>query len=542
MALTLQCFEPQARPSRVAIRLEAGEIFAVLLLQESTNGGAPAESSAQLRQTVLRRADEAPPPGATLLLEAEIREGRPGDPRVLRARNVPGAVKLEILRPDVRSIATMGSEWRSGTRLEASLDDLSSVVFTLEVQAEVAQGARAGVGAGRLRRADQVESAMSSAFWIIPTAAATLADPKARAMTWIATQAKKAGISPALFSPLLFMSGIGVGLGFLAYREYSKAQEAEEKAAIAEERAMAAEAGRDAALVAEAACVEERKELAGELDDQDTTRALQAEIALSAPLSQAVAVEMGGARMGTAEALTFDQQATDNAKKHAATEMAKLRDAPENTERCLGLAEILGQDLPPYVLLWHPDPELVCPDKYAVVDAGVDRMGAWGLSKRASLVFGSSDGAPGGGADPRVNDRWSAHTMATGLRAFENALLAADTGPRPPVAPGQAQLWSLALWDAYNRMPDPAEGVMNEAPEACIANLVAEIAATSPPAAPGQPVLPDIVAVALGQPLQVSPTAGCPWPSGALNMGAKAAFRAVAHMGNLGLKLGVGGE
>ncbi len=537
MALTLQCFEPQARPSRVAIRLEAGEIFTVLLLQDN-----PSEAQSQLRQTVLRRADEAPPPGAQVLLEAEIRESRPGDPKVLRARNVPTLVKLEILRPDVRSLATMGSEWRSGTRLEASLDDLSSVMFTLEVQAEVAQGAKAGVGAGRLRRADQIEGAMGAAFWIIPTAIATLADPKARITAWVANLAKRAGISPALFSPMLFMSGIGIGLGIVAYSQYSKAQEAEEKAAMAEEKALAAEAGRDAALVAEAACVEERKELATALDDQDTTRALQAEVALAAPLSQSVAVEMGGARMGTPEALTFDQQAIDNAKKHAATEMAKLRDPPENTERCLGLAEILGQDLPQYVLLWHPDPDLVCPDSYAVVDGGVDRMGAWGLSKRATQVFGSPDGAPAGGADPRTNDRWSAHTMATGLRAFENALLAADTGPRPPVAPGQAQLWSLALWDAYNRMPDPADGVLNEPPELCIANLVAEVAASSPPAAPGQPVLPDIVAVALGQPLRVSPTAGCPWPSGALNTGAKSAFRAVAHLGNLALAGVSGGE
>lgn len=530
MALTLQCFEPQARPTRVAIRVEAGEIFSVLLLQEP-----PSEASGVLRQTVLRHADEAPPPGAIVLLEAEIRETRPGEPRVLRARKVPPGVKLEVIRPDVRSLATMGSEWRSGTRLEGSIDDLSSVVFTLEVQAEASQGARAGIGSGRLRRADQVEGAMGSIFWVVPTAIATLADPKARIMGWVAATAKRAGISPALFSPLLFMSGIGLGLGFVAYSQYSKAQEAEEKAAMAEEKALAAEAGRDAALVAESACIAERQELATALDDQDTIRALQAEVAMAAPLSQSVAVEMGGARMGTAEALTFDQQAIDNARKHIATEMARLRDPPANTERCLGLAEILGQDLPQYVLLWHPDPELVCPASYAVVDAGVDRMGAWGLSKRATAVFGSPDGAPGGGADPRTNDRWSAHTMATGLRAFENALLAADTGPRPPVAPGQAQLWSLALWDAYNRMPDPADGVMNEPPEACIANLVAEIAAASPPAAPGQPVMPDIVAVALGQPLQVSPTAGCPWPSGSLNTGAKSAFRAVAHLGNLAL-------
>lgn len=529
MPHTLQCFEPQARPSRVAMSVEAGELFTVHLLQDT-----PANSAGELRATVLRRSREAPPSRSQPLLEAEVRDARPGDPKIVRARGIGPGVKLEIIRPDVRSLATVGAEWRSGTRLEATLDDLSTYVFTLEVAAEVAQGARAGVGAGRLRRAEQVEDAMQAAFWVVPTAIAVLADPGARIKGWFVRQAKRFGISPALFSPILFMSGIGIGLGFVAYQQYNKAQEAEEKVARAEDKALAAEAGRDAALVAENACVEERKDLANALGDQDTMRALQAEIAMAAPLSQSVAVEMGGARMGTDDALAFDQQATATARKQVAVEMAKLKDAPANADRCLGLAEILGQDLPQYVLLWHPDPDLVCPDNYAAVDGGVDRVGSWGLSKRAAVVFGSPDGASASG-DGRANDRWSAHTLATGLRAFENAILAADTGPRPPVAPGQAQLWSLALWDAFNRMPDPADGVLNDPPEKCLADLVAEVAATSPPAAPGQPVLPDITAVALGQPLNISPTAGCPWPSGSIAMGAKSALRAAANLGNYSL-------
>lgn len=530
MALTLQCFEPQARPSRVAVRLEAGEAFTVHLLQDTLG-----ESTSQLRGTVLRRADDAPPPGSMLLLEAELRPGRPNEPYVIRARKVGSRINLELIRPDVRSRVGNNTEWKSGTRLEAALPDLSTVLFTLEVAAEVAQGARATAGAGRLKRADQVESAMQAAFWIVPSAAATLADPKARIMTWIAMRAKSAGISPALFSPMLFMGGIGIGLGFLAFSQYRTAKAAEERAVKAEEGQAAAEAGRDAALVAEAACVEERKDLASALDNQDKTRELQAEVALAGPLAQSVAVELGGARMGTPEALEFDKVALENARALVATEMAKLRDPPSDVERCLGMAEILGQDLPQYVLLWHPDPALVCPKDYAAVDAGVDRAGGWGISKRAAQVFGAPDGAPDGAEEPRTNDRWSAHTLATGLRALEAALLAADTGQRPPVAPGQSQLWALALWDAYNRMPDPADGVMNEPPEVCVADLVAEVAAASPPAAPGQPVLPDISAVALGQPLKLSPTAGCPWPSDGLNTGAQAAFRAVAHLGNLAL-------
>lgn len=169
-----------------------------------------------------------------------------------------------------------------------------------------------------------------------------------------------------------------------------------------------------------------------------------------------------------------------------------------------------------------------------MVDGGVSRGGGWGVSARAAREFGVPESAAkaspdGETADPRLNDRWSAYTLTTGVRTLQEALLTADTSDRPPVAPGMAQLWTLALWDAYNRMPSPGDGVMDKTAADCVADLLLERLASSPPAAPGEPLLPDLASVALGEPFKVTPTAGCPWTGDSFQKGAASALRAAAR-------------
>lgn len=523
MAQRIHCFEPLGRPSRASLSLEPGERVAVHVLNDRRD-----ESAAGLRVTVLRRAGEASPPGASLLLEAEIRPGRGGEPPLLRARRLNPRVDIELQRPDVRSRLALNQEWRSGTRMEATLPDLSTVSLTLEVASEAVSGPRS-TSAGRIRK-DLAAAGAGSLLWMIPSAAAALADPKARVVTWLRQRLARLGISPALISPMLAVLVLGAGLGTVAFLQARGRQDAEARAEAADAARASAEAARDAALVAEGSCMAGRRALASALDDQQARAALQAEAVLSASLARAVAVEQGGPRMGSEAALAFDAVAAPRAVAEIVLTMAALRDPPTGADRCLGLAEILGQDLPPYLLLWHPDPELVCAADYRVVAGGVDRAGPFGLSTRAAAAFGS--GAEGADVDLRANDRWSAHALATGVRAVEAALLGADTGPRPPVLPGQAQLWSLALWDAYNRMPSSPEGVLDAPLAQCVAALVAEVAEARGPAAPGEPVLPDLVDVSRGDAPTISPTAGCPWPADALSTGASAALRAVAHLGN----------
>ena len=377
-----------------------------------------------------------------------------------------------------------------------------------------------------------------SAFWIIPSVMSTMADPLARVMTTLAMIAKKAGISPAMFSPMLIMSAVTVGLGYFAYTQYESAEDAEEKARQAMAQAKAAEAGRDAALAAEQHCVSERKDLVAELNMIDAARSLKAEESLAASLARTKAVELAGAHMGSEETLKFDQQYSENTLKSIVVEMAALEELPPYIDRCLGMEIHLGQDLPRYLLLWNPDPELVCPEDYAAVEDGVARAGSWGLSSRARDEFGNMENAVGEDAegivtDPRMNDRWSSAAFVTGMRAIQRAILTADHGERPTVAPGQAQIWSLALWDTYNRMSSPANGVLNRPLPECIDDWLREVAVESSPAEEGQPVLPDLSAVALGLEVPMTPTAGCPWTSDGLARGSQGAIRATARMANL---------
>ena len=102
--------------------------------------------------------------------------------------------------------------------------------------------------------------------------------------------------------------------------------------------------------------------------------------------------------------------------------------------------------------------QLVCTPNYSVVDGGINRAGPWGLSERVAGEFGDQESAEAVADETqptslRMYPRWSASTLAIGLREVQFALLTSDTGPRPPTVPSQAHLWTLALWDAYNRLP-----------------------------------------------------------------------------------------
>jgi hypothetical protein len=323
-----------------------------------------------------------------------------------------------------------------------------------------------------------------------------------------------------------------LAVALVSYGASQKAQADLEKVRAEKDQA---EAGRDAALLAESACIEERKAIASALDEVTEARKLAAEVALSVPMSQAIAVELGGKRMAGDEALEFDVVAMKNTRGTIVTEMGKKRGDLGDPARCHGQVGVLGQDLPEYILFWHPKAEYLCPDDFVLGDGAVDRAGPFGISKRAAQEFGASQGmieTPGGDApeDPRMNHRWSAHAMTVGMRKIMATILEADTGDRPPVAPGQAHLWALAVWDAFNQLPSPGAGVMDQKAEECVEEMMKQIIEASGPAEPGEPVLPDISLVALGEQIPLTPSSGCPWPADALSKGAKNAVEAVTRL------------
>ena len=208
---------------------------------------------------------------------------------------------------------------------------------------------------------------------------------------------------------------------------------------------------------------------------------------------------------------------------------------------CLAYDRLLGGDLAEYVLVWHPDPapSKVCSANYEANLLGRNTMGRWGLSVRAARDFGSDIVASpldttGAVRDPRTDQRWAAAVLTSGVRQFQEALLGFDPLGRPPVAPSQSQLWALTLWSAFNEMPDEAEGVLDKPPTECVSDLLQEIKVNAPPAPPGEPLLPDLVSVALGE-VEILPSATieCPWREQSIRNGAAAALRAVATLAEI---------
>ena len=162
----------------------------------------------------------------------------------------------------------------------------------------------------------------------------------------------------------------------------------------------------------------------------------------------------------------------------------------------------------------------MCPLEYSEIDKGINRMGPWGLSTRVAKEFGAQNLSAGGEAgvltveqlgDVRMAVHWSATTLTMGLREVQLTLLTSDTGTRPVVAPSQMHLWSLTLWDAYNRLPSPASGVLDKPVGYCVDELIGKLLQSPEPSVPGQPVLPDLTVVSGGdKQLAIAPSASCP--------------------------------
>ena len=516
MAITIHCYEPQSSPRALSLVLDTPQPFAVYSLQDNIS-----EDTRDLRSTILRKARENPPPNSTLLMELDIRASRPGELPTMKVLRVGGTVTIELVRADSRGRVADGNDLKSGTRYEATLRDLRTVVFNIELETD-ATSSKGSVASARPTGSKAV-TGMGSLLWVVPNVAETLTEPRGKIVAFFAGLAKRLGISRSAISAMLLMSpfiivsilGIyyffGERSGFTAEIEQLKEDNTNLSAA------------NSAAIAAETECRTERKKLTRKLDDIEEARKLQAEIAIAVPMAHAVAIEIGGARMGDEAAMEFDVPARKAVHKLVTARMGQFREAPNLAETCRSNENALQQDLPPYTLLWHPSSDYLCPDGFSAVLDGVDLAGPWGLSKRVAKEFG---GLFDGDADPRMSDRWSAATLTTGVREIMKSVLTADTGERPPVAPGQAHLWSLALFDAYNRMPSPAEGAMDRPAVQCVSEALRELGARFTPAEPGQPVLPPLALVASGEELRVTPTAGCPWPSDAFNKGAASAVRA----------------
>ena len=518
MSITVHCYEPQATPRAISITFESPEPFAVYALQDNLS-----EEARDMRTTIVRRLTDNPPPNSTLLMELEIRKNRPGELPTISATRVGARVIIELIRVDSRGRVAKGTELKSGCRLEATMRDLRTYIFSLEIESELV--AKKAIASTR-PTGSQAIAGVGSLLWIVPNIMETIAEPKAKIVAWLAKKAKRMGLSAALISPMILMSAVMMAGLAVGYKKYSEADAAREEMLRIEEEMLFLSGGQAAALAAEAECRTQRKVLARALDQVEESRMLQAEIAMSIPLSRSVAIERGGSKYGEDDVMAFDKKAIKAVHGFVVGGMATQKETDNFAFICMSQEPILGQDLPKYVLVYHPMEDDYCPGEFAAVVGGVDMAGPFGLSSRIAKFHGA---AYDGEDDPRMNERWAANTLADTMRTIQEAILTAEVGERPSVAPGQLHQWTLAFLDAYNRLPSPANGAMDRATDQCVQSALLEVSKKYGTAEPGQPVLPDISLVAGGEPLQVTPTAGCPWPSDAINLGASSAMRAVTN-------------
>ena len=530
MSFLIRCLEPGTRPASIDLNVDEHEVIGLYVLSDAM------EQATDLRSTILRRQGEHPTHGAILVMEFNVVIGRSGEHQ-LQVRDLGKFVDIEYLRGEAHSQLSSNALLPADTKIEVLLQNQRRIRFSLLLEAQGARDARAALAGSSASRAKQLASA-SGALWIVPGAWRLLTDLVNSLAEALKSVGKRMGLSAQALSTMATFLSFALVAGFAWYQQYRATQAATELADQAQRSMVLAEASAAVSHEGELLCLESRQALVDQLGDEAARQALRVDEALEATKAQGVAVRLGEERMRDKQLLDRDSRWLTLLKNHLVRETAELPSPPIDAHGCLAYERLLGNDLPRYALLWHPDPDpsKVCSPKYDTNQLGRNIKGRWGLSSRSSREFGADIVADVGETfakqrDPRTDQRWSAAVLTSGIRRIQEGLLSFDTLGRPPVAPSQSQLWSLALWSAYNEMPDTADGVLDKPAIDCVTDLLQQKKVSAPPAEPGQPLLPDLVAVALGEvEFEASPTAQCPWREESIRNGAAAALRSVATL------------
>jgi len=531
--ITVQCLEPDTMPLMITLDVQMLQRFRLYILSDVRHG-----SASSIRSSILLFSHEDPPPEALLVGELDVYDPGAGDPPLFRIRKMGSRCHIDLIRPNVRSRLTEGGEIQHGSRIEVILQDTRRILLTMQMESDAFNRSDA-VGGGSLKHK---ESPGVSSGWFLYNSVFQLITLNGIVIrSWLEKFARRVGIHPYVIAIIL---SVGLLIGFAVYTAYNRnnaAKVAEDQVANLEDAQEVLEESRANALANEMACLEERQALAGRLKDIAEQKKVLAKQALNFSFAQSVSEDIGGKRMVSKPTEPFDEQYRKNTLKAVVFAIETVQANAQEMDFCLEQNPVLGADLPRYMLTWHPDRDLVCPLEYSAIEGGINRMGPWGLSTRVAKEFGAQNLSAGGEAgseqlaeqlgDPRMAARWSATTLAIGMREVQFTLLTTDTGTRPVVAPSQMHLWSLALWDAYNRLPSPASGVLDKPVGYCVEETIVKLMKNPDPSVPGQPILPDLTTIASGdKTLSISPSASCPWPTGVFEDAAEAAIQAVANL------------
>ncbi len=521
-SLILRCVEPNTRPMQATLNLQPGTRIRLYLLSDQPEG------FRGLRRTVLRPAEEHPPLNAQLLLGIEVSASG------MVLQEVSRSIPIEIIRGEIRSRVSTGLFLKSAGRFEVVVTPTSRFEFGMSLTAR-SSGDMKMLAGGSGARVSQALAAARGAMWLVPTAWTLLTDADDVVIDNLKAIAKRLGLSQGAIRYLLTIGFYFASMAALWYWQETQKADLEVRTGDAEAALARSEASRAASLESEGSCLRDRQDLVNALNEKRKLLGLQAETALAFSAAQATALDLAGERLGG-----NDLQKRDVSARPALIDLVAfdIEDTPKINvpEECLKYQSLLGDDLPRYLLLWHPVNDIACPIQYTDVVDGIPLAGRWGVSERISREFGTPDAAMDatGIADLRLDDRWLAQTLSTAARVMLTILLDYDGDGRPVLMPSQSQLWTVAILGAYNRMPASPDGVLDQGAPICINDVLEQIAKTSTSASPGEPILPDIQKVATGDiELLLERTPGCPWPADGLKEGALDAIRAATRLASV---------
>ena len=96
------------------------------------------------------KANDNPPPEASLVVELDVYDRGAGDPLVFRVKRMGSRVFTDLVRPNVRSRLAEGHENSFGIALELVLQDTRRVGVTLQLESDLMQRSDA-IGGGAIR-------------------------------------------------------------------------------------------------------------------------------------------------------------------------------------------------------------------------------------------------------------------------------------------------------------------------------------------------------------------------------------------------------
>lgn len=423
--------------------------------------------------------------------------------------------------------------------------------------------------------------------WVIPAVEDSVDFELETFWAYVQKRTAKAGISATvLFAVIGLVGGV---TGAVSYSLYVKkvADEAEENALLAEQEKERLASAASNATSREQECVAQSAESFRSSGDEGSAEREEARLRLSPTLAETALRKQLGEPAGQLRSADARRERLSRLLQTVVERKASRRLEPMllnmHRQRLLFQANV-RPDLPPHMLLFHTHPRSADVSDFYREGNGVDFRGTWGLSSRVVREFGrkvegrsgvevpatvggglgSTGGGPGtvgvmglpersplmvstagSGEDPRLRDDWSANAHLEGLRRVRKAMLGAETGGRLPAYPEQLHLWSMALWYAYNHMPDLKAGRAPQV-EVCVDTLVLNLALFRLEAPDRTlPVLPDISGVVAAEAWTGGPLASsalCPWREERLFEGARYALDSLVELWAVEEQEGRGGR